>query len=249
MAVARRKSRARPGPPTCRSLGSRAAGVVARLRAMASRDNVEGMARFGISPEGTLGVPVPALRKLGKELGRDHALSVALWKTGIHEARIFAALVGEPDRVTRAQADQWVRDFDSWDVCDQVCMNLFDRVPFAYAKAAEWAGWRGEFEKRGFALMAVLAWHDKESPDSKLAALLPVMEREATDERNFVRKAVNWALRQTGKRSPGLRRKAVAAARRIGKLDSKAARWIARDALRELEGLKAGKRLAKKRAR
>jgi 3-methyladenine DNA glycosylase AlkD len=206
---------------------------------MASPDNVRGMARFGISVEGALGVPMPALRKLGRELGTDHALSLALWKTAIHEARILAALVGDPELLTAREADAWVRDLDSWDVCDQLCMNLLDRTPFAYEKAAEWSWRKREFEKRaGFALMAVLAVHDKAAPDSKLAAFLAVIEREATDERNFVRKAVNWALRQIGKRSPGLKRKAVAAAKRIAKLDSKPARWIACDALRELEGVK-----------
>jgi 3-methyladenine DNA glycosylase AlkD len=218
---------------------------------MASPDNVRGMARFGIKTRGTLGVPMPALRRLGKELGTDHALSSALWKTGIHEARILAALVGEPERLTRRQADAWVRDLDSWDVCDQLCMNLLDRTPFAYEKAAEWSRRTGEFEKRaGFALMAVLAVHDKAAPNSKLAAFLPMIEREATDDRNFVRKAVNWALRQIGKRSPGLKRKAVAAAKRIAKLDSRAARWVARDALRELEGVKKTvKKKLKKRAK
>ncbi len=226
------------------------ASVVTRLRAIADPENVRGMARFGINPEGALGVSMPALRKIGRELGRDQPLSLALWKTGIHEARILAALVGDPRRVTRAQADRWVRDLDSWDVCDQLCMNLLDRVPFAYEKAASWSRRRREFEKRaGLALMAVLAWHDKGAPDSKLAAFLPLIEREATDDRNFVKKAVNWALRQIGKRSSGLRRKAVAAAKRIAKLDSRAARWIARDALRELEGAKPKSRAAKKRAK
>jgi 3-methyladenine DNA glycosylase AlkD len=197
------------------------------------------MARFGISTEGALGVPMPALRKLAKELGRDHALGLALWKTAIHEARILAALVGDPERITRAQADRWVRDLDSWDVCDQLCMNLLDRTDFAYEKAAEWSRRKREFEKRaGFALMAILAVHDKSAPDSKLAKFLPAIEREATDERNFVKKAVNWALRQIGKRSPSLKRKAIAAAKRIAKQDSKPARWTARNALRELESVK-----------
>jgi len=234
-----RKSGKRAEALSCSSLGPRAAEVVGRLCAMASLENVRGMARFGISVEGALGVPMPALRKLGKELGRDHALGGALWKTAIHEARILAGLVGDPERLTPREADSWVRDLDSWDVCDQLCLNLLDRAPFAYEKAAEWSRRRLEFEKRaGFALMAVLAVHDKAAPDSKLAAFLPMIEREATDDRNFVRKAVNWALRQIGKRSPGLKTRAVAAAKRIAKLDSRAARWIARDALRELEGVK-----------
>ena len=140
--------------------------------------------------------------------------------------------------------ERWARDFDSWDVCDQVCMNLFDRTPFAYEKAVEWGSREQEFVKRaGFALMAVLALHDKRAPDSKLARFLPAIKRESTDERNFVRKAVNWALRQIGKRSRGLNRKAVAAAKVIAGKDSKAARWIAKDALRELTGEKVQGRL------
>ncbi len=234
-----RSGKGRSPALSCSSLGPRAAEVVGRLCALGNPDNVRGMARFGISIEGTLGVPMPALRKLAKELGRDHALSCALWKTAIHEARILAALVGDPERITRTQADRWVRDLDSWDVCDQLCMNLLDRTSFAYEKAAEWSRRKREFEKRaGFALMAILAVHDKAAPDSKLATFLPAIEREATDERNFVKKAVNWALRQIGKRSSGLKRKAIAAAKRIAKQDSKPARWIARDALRELEGEK-----------
>ncbi len=246
-----RNTRTRGEALCCTSLGPRAAEVVGRLRAMASPENVRGMARFGVSVEGALGVSMPELRRLAKELGRDHALSGALWKTAIHEARILAGLVGDPEHITRAEADAWVRDLDSWDVCDQLCMNLLDRTGFAYEKAAEWSRRAGEFEKRaGFALMAVLAVHDKAAPDSKLAAFFPAIEREATDDRNFVRKAVNWALRQIGKRAPGLKRKAVAAAKRIAKLDSKAARWIARDALRELEGVKKSvKKKLKKRAK
>jgi 3-methyladenine DNA glycosylase AlkD len=146
--------------------------------------------------------------------------------------------VGEPARVTKAQMDAWVLDFDSWDVCDQVCMNLFDRTPWAFEKAIEYAGREEEFVKRaGFALMASLAWHDKTAPDQKFLDLLPVIQREAADERNFVKKAVNWALRQIGKRNPALSQAAVATARDILLIDSKAARWVANDALRELENL------------
>ncbi len=218
--------------------------VMKRLRSMANPKNVEGMARFGINAKGALGVSMPALRKMGKELGRDHEMSLALWKTGVHEARILAALAGDPARVTTSQMERWVRGFDSWDVCDQVCMNLFDRTPFAYEKAVEWSSRKQEFVKRaGFALMAVLAVHDKRAPDSKLARFLPAIKRESTDERNFVKKAVNWALRQIGKRSRGLNGKAVAAAKVIARKDSKAARWIAKDALRELTGEKVRKRL------
>jgi 3-methyladenine DNA glycosylase AlkD len=210
--------------------------AIARLKSLANPANVEGMARFGINPQSTLGVSVPVLRKLARELGRDHALAQELWGSGIHEARILAAFVDDPKRVTEEQMERWVRDFDSWDVCDQVCASLFDRTPFAYQKAAQWSVQSAEFVKRaGYALMAALAWHDKSAADAKLAAFLPLIERGATDERNFVRKAVNWALRQIGKRNAALNALAIEAARRIQRLDSRSARWIATDALLELE--------------
>ncbi len=211
---------------------------------MANPKNVAGMARFGISSEGTLGVSIPVLRKMAKETGRDHELAGELWKTGIHEARILAAMVDEPDRVTRKQMDDWVRDFDSWDVCDQVCMNLFDLTEHAYQKAVEWTGREPEFEKRaGFALMACLAWHDKAAPDGKLEKFLPAIERGADDGRNFVKKAVSWALRHIGKRDKRLNRSAIAAAKRIGGQDSKTAKWVSRNVLKELTGEKVQKKL------
>lgn len=218
--------------------------MVSHLKSMANPENVAGMARFGINTENTLGISMPLLRKLAKQTGSDHDLAVLLWATGIHEARILAALVDEPERVTKSQAEKWVKDFDSWDVCDQVCANLFDRTSFAYDKAIEWSGRRDEFVKRaGFALMACLAWHDRDAPDEKLSQFLPAIVREATDERNFVKKAVNWALRQIGKRSAELNGMAIATAEEIAELDSKSARWIARDALRELTSEKVKTRL------
>ena len=217
-----------------------------RLRSMGNERNREGMARFGINVETALGISVTELRKVARELGRNHELAAGLWKSGVHEARILAALVEEPSKVTPAQMDRWVRGFDSWDLCDQVCSNLFDRTPFAYDKAVEWAGRNEEFIKRaGFALMAVLAVHDKEADERTLAAFLPIIEREADDDRNFVKKAVNWALRQIGKRSRVLNAGAIAAAERIASRDSRAARWIARDALRELDSEAVRSRLAR----
>ena len=197
--------------------------------------NVAGMARFGIRPRTrVLGISVVELRKMARRLGRDHALAGALWRSGIHEARLLATMVDEPARVTEAQAERWVRTLDSWDICDQLCSNLLDRTPFAVAKALEWSGREPEFVKRaGFALMASLAHHGG-ATDATLARFLPVIRREATDERNFVKKAVNWALRQIGKRSEPLRVKAIATAERIATIDSRTARWIAADALREL---------------
>jgi 3-methyladenine DNA glycosylase AlkD len=214
-----------------------AAQLMERLREMGNPDNITGMARFGINPANTLGVSMPQLRALAKGR-RDQQLSLDLWASGIHEARILAALVGVPESVTEVQMDAWVLDFDSWDVCDQVCLNLFDRTPWAYEKAVEYAGREEEFVKRaGFALMACLAWHDKTAPDQKFLDLLPVIQREAVDKRNFVKKAVNWALRQIGKRNQALNRAAIETARRILTIDSPAARWVANDALRELENL------------
>jgi 3-methyladenine DNA glycosylase AlkD len=211
--------------------------ILTELKARANPHNVEGMARFGINPHNTLGVSIPALPKLAKRAGRDHTLAQRLWDTGIHEARILAALVDVPAAVTAQQMDCWAADFDSWDVCDQVCLNLFDKTPFAQAKAAEWSGRAEEFVKRaGFALMAALAWHDKKAGDDVFVAFLPLIEREATDERNFVKKAVNWALRHIGKRNRKLNRAAVKTAKAIQMIDSKTARWIASDALRELTG-------------
>jgi 3-methyladenine DNA glycosylase AlkD len=193
------------------------------------------MARFGINAEQMLGVRVTELRVVAKELGRDHRLAGALWATGIHEARILAGMVEEPARVTKTQMDQWVRAFDSWDLCDQVCGNLFDRTPHAVPKAREWSGREEEFVKRAaFALMASLAVHRSDLDDRVFLDFLPVIEREAGDDRNYVKKAVNWALRQIGKRSVRLNQAAIHAAERIARQRSRAATWVASDALREL---------------
>jgi 3-methyladenine DNA glycosylase AlkD len=220
-----------------RPRAARAGEVIARLESMGDPANVAGMARFGIRPRTrVLGISVVAMRKLARDLGRDHALANALWRSGIHEARLLATMVDDPSQVTEAQADRWVRTLDSWDVCDQLCGNLLDRTPFAADKALEWSRREPEFEKRAaFALMASLALKDG-APERTLEKFLPVIRREAIDDRNFVKKAVNWALRQIGKRSDGLRRKAIATAERIATLDARSARWIASDALRELRG-------------
>jgi len=209
--------------------------VLRELRSHGDPAAVKGMARFGIASNNTLGVSVPKLRSMARKLGKDHPLSLALWDSGIHEARILASMVDEPAKVTEGQMDRWARDFDSWDVCDQCCSNLFDRTEYAYEKAAEWAVLDQEFVKRaGFALMAALAVHDKEADDRKFVSFLGLIERGASDERNFVKKAVNWALRQIGKRNLKLNAKALAVAERISKQDSTAARWVASDAIREL---------------
>ena len=210
--------------------------AIQKLKKMANPKNVEGMARFGINPKNTLGVSIPSLRAMVKEIGKDHKLALELWQTEIHEARILAGLVDLPEMVSEKQADLWASGFDSWDICDQVCMNLFDKTPFAFKKAKEWARREKEFVKRaGFALMAALAVHDKAAKDSDFIAFLPVIKKASNDERNFVKKAVNWALRQIGKRNKALNQEALKTAREIAKINFKAAKWVAKDAIRELE--------------
>lgn len=193
------------------------------------------MARFGINPHNTLGVSIPNIRAMAKEIGKNHALAQQLWTSGIHEARILAAMIDDPERVTEQQMERWVKDFDSWDVCDQCCSNLFDKTEFAHRKAVEWSKRSEEFVKRaGFTLMACLAVHDKNANDSAFVKFMPVLKREANDERNFVKKAVNWALRQIGKRNLTLNKVAIQTAKEIQKIDSGAAKWVASDAIREL---------------
>jgi len=218
--------------------------VLEELRSHGSRSNVEGMARFGISSTNTLGVSMPTLRGMARRIGRDHELALALWETGVHEARILAALVDEPMRVTEAQMERWVGELNSWDVCDQCCSNLFDKTEFAYGKALKWSERGEEFVKRaGYSLMAALAVHDKKAPDEAFEAFLPAIRRGATDGRNLVKKAVNWALRQVGKRNLSLNRKALALARELATADSRTARWVASDAIRELESDSVRRRL------
>ncbi|NMC51635.1 DNA alkylation repair protein [Candidatus Kuenenbacteria bacterium] len=209
--------------------------IINEIKKHASRKNVEGMARFGINPKNTLGVSMPVLRSLAKIIGKDQKLSKELWQAKIHEARILAALIGEPQLVGARQMESWVKDFDSWDVCDQVCLNLFGKTPFAWPKAIEWSQRRGEFVKRaGFVLMAVLAVHDKKAADKEFLKFFPYLKKEAIDNRNFVKKAVNWALRQIGKRSHYLSIRVIKLCEEIQKIDSPTSKWIAADALREL---------------
>ena len=211
---------------------------------MESPRDREGMARFGINPKNTLGISIYKLRPMAKEIGYDHKLALKLWASGIHEACILAVFIDDPELVTPMQMESWAKDFDSWDVCDQACTSLLDGTQFAWTKATEWAKRDEEFIKRGaFALMAGLAVHDKKATDADFSKLFPIIKSASTDERNFVRKAVNWALRNIGKRNLALNKKAIACAKEIQKLDSKAARWIAADALRELQGEKVQERL------
>jgi 3-methyladenine DNA glycosylase AlkD len=210
--------------------------VLNRLESKAQPEQLAGMAKYGIATERRLGISVPDMRKLAKELGRNHKLALDLWRTGIAEARIVAGMVGDPAKLTEQQMEEWVKDIDSWDVCDQVCMNLFEKNRLVWKKIIDWSEREEEFVKRtAFSLIACLAWHDKKASDDRFIELLPIIVREASDDRNFVKKAVNWALRNIGKRNLNLNEAAINTAKEIKRLDSKAARWIAADAIRELE--------------
>jgi 3-methyladenine DNA glycosylase AlkD len=211
--------------------------ILNRLEAQRDPTAVAGMARFGILGQHVFGVKVPVLRQMAKEAGRDHDLAQQLWAYPSRETRILATMIDHWKWVDEAQMEGWVVDFDSWEVCDQACGNLFAYTPFAYAKTFAWSARPEEFVKRaGFVLMADLAHRDKKTTDEALAAFLPVIEREAGDGRNFVKKAVNWALRDIGKRNLTLNAKAIAVAERLVVQPSTAARWNGRDALRELTG-------------
>jgi 3-methyladenine DNA glycosylase AlkD len=238
--------------------------IIKKLESLSNPKNVVGMARFGIISKNVFGICMPDLRALAKKAGQDpafapadakamagkkatagrHKLAGQLWRSGIYEARILAGMIDEVEKVTEAQMDSWVKDFDSWAVCDGTCMNLFDKTPLAFKKAIEWAGRKPEYEKRaGFALMACLGWHDKTASAEKFKKFFQLIKTNSSDERNYVKKAVNWALRQIGKRNKDLNKEAIKVAREIIKIDNKAAKWIAGDAIRELTSPAVQKRL------
>lgn len=226
--------------------------IIEKLEALGSPENVEGMARYKIVAKKAFGVAAPDLKLLAKEVKKNasdrNALALELWKTGIYEARAVAYLIDDPKQVTSKQMDAWARDFDNWAIVDGTCGHLFCRTPLAYEKAFEWSERDEEFIKRaGIVLMAWLAVHDKKADDEKIAEFLPILERHSDDERNFVKKAVNWSLRQIGKRSITLNKLAVETAERIKLQNTKSARWIAADALRELNDERVQTRLAAKR--
>lgn len=216
-------------------LAERVAGALQLIRAQARPEQLDVLARFAIDGKGRLGLSVPQMRALAKQLGRDHELALALWDTAIPDAQIVAGLIADPAALTLAQMNHWTRGMPAWDVCDQACANALRKSPLAWACIPVWAASREEFVKRaGFALLAVMAVHDKQRPDADFVAMLPLIEAAADDERNFVKKAVNWSLRQIGKRSYLLLSEAIACAERLRKRPEKSARWIAADALREL---------------
>lgn len=227
-----------------------AEGVLADLRMMSDRTRLEGMARYGIRVESAMGVSMPEMRALAKRLGKDHALAMDLWRTRIHEARIMASLLAEPKHLTEEQMEEMVKDLDSWDVCDQCCSNLFSRCNLAWSKALEWSGRREEFQKRaGFSTMAALAVHDRKSEDKDFLPFVEAVVRESHDDRTYVRKAVNWALRQIGKRDLSLNGIAIGASETIMAKGDRASRWVATDALRELRSEAVQQRLKNRHVR
>jgi 3-methyladenine DNA glycosylase AlkD len=220
--------------------------ALAWLKRHSTKHTRDGMARYGIPSDNAFGVSVADIRVLAKRLGRNHELAAALWDTGWYEARMLTSFVDEPARVTPAQMDRWCRDFDSWAICDTVCFHLFDRTPHAWKKVAQWCDGREEFVRRGaFALLASLAAHDKRAADAQFAESLPLIERAATDERNFVKKAVSWALRAIGRRNSALNAAAVTVARRLADSPQAVARWVGKDALRDLTRPAVSRRLRK----
>jgi 3-methyladenine DNA glycosylase AlkD len=211
------------------------ASVLNWLKKHSSTATREGMARYGIPADNASGVSVADIRRLAKQVGRDHRLALALWETGSYEARMLTPFIDEPTRVTPAQMDCWARDFDSWAICDALCFHLFDKTPHAWSKIAKWSDARAEFVRRAaFALLASVALHDKTAPDKPFLDSLFLIERAATDDRNFVKKAVSWALRGIGKRNPKLHAAAVRLAGRLAASPDPTVRWIGKDVLRDL---------------
>jgi 3-methyladenine DNA glycosylase AlkD len=220
--------------------------IAKKLKSLSNKKNREGMARYGIKTENAFGIPIPQLRNIAKDAGKNHDIALKLWESGIHEARILASMIDDPAMVAEKQIESWVKDFDSWDVCDQV-VHLFEEAGFGYKKIIEWSSREEEFVKRAaFALMAALSVHDKKADDGTFVKFLTIIKRESGDNRNYVRKAVNWALRNIGKRNKNLNEMAVKTAQEIQKIDSKSAKWIASDAIRELTNPKIRQRLERK---
>ena len=209
--------------------------VISELKKQYNKRNIEGMARFGINVDNAFGVSAPMMKAIAKKIGKNHELALQLWDSGYHEAKHISAMIDDPKMVTKSQMNKWVRDFNSWDICDGTCSNLFRKTPFAIEKIFEWVENKNEFIRRaGFSLIVYVAVHHKTRDDKEFLEFFPYIKKHSTDERNFVKKAVNWALRQIGKRSFFLNEKALKLAREIVELDSKSARWIAKDAIREL---------------
>jgi len=212
-----------------------AKSALAELKSLSSRKYRDGMARYGLPMDRAMGVPVGEIQKLGKRIGTDQKLAVALWNTGWYEARMLTAYIADPAALTPAQMDRWCRDFDNWGICDTICFALFDKSPHAWKKVHAWAKKKPEFERRAsFALLASLAGHDKESPDDRFLKTLPLFQKAASDDRNFVKKGVSWALRGIGHRSLSLHTAAVSLATQLSKSEDATERWLGKDVLRDL---------------
>jgi 3-methyladenine DNA glycosylase AlkD len=219
--------------------------VIAELKSIGDPESAAGMAKYGIKSDRALGISIPKLQGLAKKIGKNRILAERLWSSAIHEARILACMIEDPQLMTEAQLERWVKEFNSWDLCDQCCNRLISKTVFAWEKAIAWSQRPEEFVKRaGFVMMAVLAVHDKKAADKQFDAFFKHIKAAASDERNFVKKAVNWALRQIGKRNTSLNKKAITVAEEIRQFESKAARWVAGDALRELRSENVRKRLS-----
>lgn len=228
-----------------------AAEIIEKLKSLENPENIAGMARFGIVTKKAFGVSAPVLKEIEKDVKKQsenrHELALELWETGVHEARIIAYLIDEPKKVSEKQMESWAKDFDNWAICDGTCGHLFCKTEFAYQKVFEWSETDEEFIKRaGIVLVAYLAVHDKKASDERIAEFLPILEKHANDERNFIKKAVNWSLRQIGKRNLNLNKLAIETAEKIKAQNTKSARWIASDALRELTNEKTLKRISSK---
>jgi len=222
--------------------------VIKKIKSLRNPENVKGMVRYGINPRNNLGVSIYKMRPIAKEIGRNHDLAIKLWNSDIHDARLLACFIDDPDKLTSEQMDSWAKDFDSWDICDQTCTSLFDLNPLAWKKVFEWAEQDEEFVKRGaFALIAGLSVHDKKASDKKFEQFFPIIKKHSIDERNYVKKAVNWALRNIGKRNLNLNKKTIELSKNILTINSKTAKWIARDAIRELSTEKIQKKIKKRK--
>ncbi len=209
--------------------------VLFAIKKASTPEGIKKKAYFGITEVGNFGLTAPQIKAIARDIGKDHSLALELWETSVHEARHIAVLIADKKMVTEKLMNKWVKDFNSWDIVDDCCGKLFCKTPFAYEKAVEWSGRKNEFEKRaGFALMATLAVHDKNAKDIEFEKFFPFLFRESHDERNFVRKAINWAIRQIGKRNQRLCKKAIKLSEDLLKKEDKSSRWIASDALREL---------------
>ena len=226
------------------SLDEQVKAALAWLKKHSSRSTREGMARYAIPSDNAYGVAMKDIKALGKQLGQSNDLAIALWDTGVYEARMLVSFVADPALLTSTRMDRWCKDFDNWAICDAMCFNLFDHSPYRWAKVKQWSSNRNEFQKRtAFALLWSLSVHDKQAPDEQFINGLGLIERAANDERNFVKKAVNMALRAVGKRNQKLNAAAVSVARRLSDSDDQTARWVGRDALRELTSASVMKRL------